>query len=111
MAGRPEKEFSEKDIEQIKTLARCHCPDNEIAAYLGCGESTIRRHFGTLLKEARDTGKANLRAKQYRLAMEGDKTMLIWLGKQILGQKDRNEYSTEQDGFRIIVEEYKKKAD
>lgn len=89
MAGRPKKQFSEKDIEQIKVLARCHCPDSEIAAFMECGEMTIRRHFGTLLKEWREAGKSNIRAKQYQLAMQGDKTMLIWLGKQILGQSEK----------------------
>ena len=86
--GRPPKEFSEKDIEQIKVLARCHCPDSEIAAFVGCSEMTIRRHFDTLLKESREAGKANLRAKQYQLAMNGDKALLIWVGKQILGQRE-----------------------
>src|ERR1017187_1797473 len=88
MAGRPKTTFDDKDIEQVKTLARCHCPDSEIAAFLGCSESTLRRHFDTLLKEQREAGKANLRAMQYRLAMEGDKTLLIWCGKQILGQRE-----------------------
>lgn len=87
--GRPRKEFLPKDIEQIKVLARCHCPDSEIAAFIGCGEATLRRHFDTLLKEMREAGKSNIRAKQYELAMKGDRTMLIWVGKQILNQTDR----------------------
>lgn len=87
--GRPKRSFSDKDINQIKVLARCHCPDSEIAAFMECGEKTIQRHFGPLVKEMREAGKANIRAKQFELAMKGDKTMLIWVGKQILGQRDR----------------------
>ena len=30
----------------------------------------------------------SLRRKQYELALEGDRTMLIWLGKQHLGQSE-----------------------
>lgn len=82
-------QFTQKEIEQIKTLARCHCPDSEIAAYMECGENTIKRRFGPLIKEQREVGKSNIRAKQFRLAMEGDKTMLVWLGKQLLGQRER----------------------
>lgn len=104
--GRPKKEFTERDINQLKVLARCHCPDSEIAAFMECGESTIKRDFGPLLKEMREAGKANLRAKQYELAMKGDKTMLVWLGKQILGQRDRQELSTAAEGFKIVIEDY-----
>ena len=32
--------------------------------------------------------RIELRKKQWELAMEGDVRMLIWLGKQYLGQKD-----------------------
>jgi predicted transcriptional regulator len=89
MAGRPKHKFTEQQVEQIRTLARCHCPDSEIAAFMGVGEATIQRHFDALLKESREAGKANIRAKQYRMAMEGDRAMLIWLGKQLLKQSDK----------------------
>ena len=88
MAGRPPKEFTEDQVELIKTLARCHCPDSEIAAAVGCGENTIKRHFGPLISEQREIGKSNIRAKQFRMAMKGDRTMLIWIGKQILNQRE-----------------------
>ena len=32
--------------------------------------------------------KVALRKKQWDMAMAGDTKMLIWLGKQVLGQKD-----------------------
>lgn len=44
-----------------------------------------------------------LRAAQYKAAMEGNTTMLIWLGKQRLGQSDKNEL-TGKDGERIVIE-------
>lgn len=90
--GRPKKEFTPEQIEQIKTLARCHCPDTEIAAFMGCEESTIKRRFAPLIKDAREAGKANIRAKQFRLAMDGNVPMLIWIGKQILKQSDKHEW-------------------
>lgn len=87
--GRPKIKFTPEQVEQIKTLGRCHCPDSEVAAFMGVAENTIQRHFGALLKEAREAGKSNIRAKQFRLAMDGDRTMLIWLGKQLLKQSDK----------------------
>ncbi len=102
MAGRPKKKFTEKEIEQIKTLARCHCPDSEIAAFMECGEMTIKRHFGPLISEQREVGKSNIRAKQYQLAMQGDKTMLVWLGKQLLRQYDM--LKTQQDVIASVTE-------
>jgi hypothetical protein len=34
-------------------------------------------------------GKISLRRKQYSIAQEGNVTMLIWLGKNWLGQTDK----------------------
>ena len=35
--------------------------------------------------------KNSLREKQYDVAMSGNVSMLIWLGKQVLGQSDKQE--------------------
>jgi DNA-binding CsgD family transcriptional regulator len=89
--ARPRKTFTDKEIQQMEQLAKCYCSDEEIAAFLKVSETTVKRHFGPLLKVARTAGRANLRAKQYDLAMKGNATMLIWLGKQTLGQRDKSE--------------------
>ena len=39
--------------------------------------------------------KISLRAKQVQLALDGDRCMLVWLGKQWLGQKDRLDHAVE----------------
>ncbi len=43
--------------------------------------------------------------KRWEVAMEGDVRMLIWLGKQYLGQSDNPMFSDEElcDGFEIRV--------
>ena len=38
----------------------------------------------------------SLRRKQYTSAMDGNTTLLIWLGKNWLGQKDQAEVATAQ---------------
>lgn len=108
--GRPKKTFSERDIEQIKTLARCHCPDSEIAAFMGVSERTIQNHFCALLKEQREAGKANIRAMQYKMAMNGDRAMLIWIGKQILGQRERTEIDITKLPDELLAQEAERRV-
>jgi hypothetical protein len=44
--------------------------------------------FSQYAQEKRAEGDDHLRMAQYNLAMKGDKTMLIWLGKNRLGQPE-----------------------
>lgn len=40
------------------------------------------------IERGRAKGRRSLQAKQFEVAMKGNVSMLIWLGKQLLGQKD-----------------------
>jgi hypothetical protein len=42
--------------------------------------------------------EVQLRAAQFRLALDGNTAMLIWLGKQYLGQTDKHETKNEHTG-------------
>jgi hypothetical protein len=86
--ARPKKNI---DPEQVKKLAAIQCSYAEMAAVLGCDESTLTRRFAQVIKEGREQGKMSLKRKQYEVAMAGNCTMLIWLGKNILGQKEAAE--------------------
>lgn len=77
------------DPNQVQLLASAFCTNEEIAAKLGCSPDTLTRRFADSLKRGRDSAKASLRAKQFQLAMKGNVTLLIWLGKQHLGQRDK----------------------
>jgi hypothetical protein len=69
----------------------------EMASCLGVSLSTLeqRAHddpvIRGIIEKERDEARASVRRKQYELAMAGDRTMLVWLGKNWLGQKDRTE--------------------
>ena len=93
--ARPRKKI---DPQQVRDLARIGCSGDEIAAVLDCSRATIYRRFETLIKEGHEHMKASLRRQQYKGAMAGNATMLVWLGKQILGQKDKNELSGTNGG-------------
>lgn len=79
--------------DDVEKLAALFCTTDEIAAFFGVHKRTIERRFASVLKNGRDKGKISLKRKQYELATGGNVTMLIWLGKQHLGQKDRHEVS------------------
>lgn len=79
----------ELDRDQIIRMAACMCTVEEIAYVMGCSKDTIERNYMDALEEGRAKGRASLRRKQYEVAMTGDKSMLIWLGKQLLGQSEK----------------------
>ena len=54
-------------------------------------------------KELKQEQLIALRQKQFQMAMDGDVRLLIWLGKQYLGQKDSPEVMVDElcDGFDL----------
>ena len=87
------------DWDKVDKLLMAGCSGVEIAGYYGL-------HFDSLYKYCRLEKKMNfseystlkkahgnslLKAKQFEIAMAGDKTMLVWLGKNRLDQSDKVE--------------------
>lgn len=87
--GRPKKPI---DYVQVEKLASIMCTQEEIAANLDIDVRTLLRDekFCQIYKKGLETGKSSLRRKQY-LMSETNPTMAIWLGKQYLGQRDKQE--------------------
>jgi hypothetical protein len=75
--------------EEVRMLAKLYCPSKEIAKYFGISYQQIISHFGTFIEEEQVKTKQKLRAKQLEEAYNGNTTLLIWLGKQMLGQTDQ----------------------
>ena len=90
--GRPKKELDTKLIERLSSI---FCTNEEIASVVECHADTLADNFSEYLKKGRSRGKMSLRRMQFEKAQTGNTTMLIWLGKQMLGQKDRLETSEE----------------
>ena len=89
-AGRPKKQI---DYELVRKLANIQCTQEEIASVLGVSTRTLQRdeEFRRIYKEEMDSGKISLRRMQWRAADRGSNTMLVWLGKQYLGQRDKHD--------------------
>lgn len=92
-AGRSKQVLNNFGVETIKKLAVYGCTDEEIASFLDTSvdtltNSTNRESFAEAKKRGFNKGKASLRRKQFEVAMKGNCSMLIWLGKQYLEQKE-----------------------
>lgn len=74
--------------EDVYKLAAIGCNDREIARWFSMNEDTLRYNFADILETGREELKQSLRMAQLKVALGGNPTMLIWLGKQILGQQE-----------------------
>lgn len=85
------------DYDQVYELASIMCTQTEIASVLGCSVRTLQRDekFKEVFESGIESGKTSLRRAQYKTAMNGNVTMLIWLGKQYLDQKEPEKDDTE----------------
>ena len=76
------------DPEQIQKLASYGCTNREMASLYGCSESLLKKSYSSFITKGKDEGKIRLRKLQWNCAEKGNVPMLIWLGKQILGQAE-----------------------
>lgn len=95
MAGRKPKLIrDERTLTAISAGARMMHTISEIAATLGVRRQSLQTFMDKwpvaldAFEIARASGKAGIRTAQMRAALKGNPTMLIWLGKQELDQKD-----------------------
>lgn len=87
------------DWKAVDMYLKAGCSGTGIADMLGVDRKSLynacerdnKIPFSTYSQQKKETGDDMLRAKQFDKAMKGDVGMLIWLGKQRLGQKDKFE--------------------
>ena len=89
------------DKDQFEKLCQIQCTREEIYSFFDVSKETLLRwckntygtDFETAFKNHNQKGKISLRRAQMQKAVSGrmDTTMLIWLGKQYLGQTDKVE--------------------
>ena len=79
------------DQEQVEKLASYGLSNTIIAEFFGVGEHVIRKSYDENLVKGRAIGKIRLSQLQWKSAEKGNVTMQIWLGKQNLGQSDKQE--------------------
>ena len=105
--GRPQKVI---DIEKVRSLAAIHCTDEEIASVLQISVDTLSRRKKEdpavleALEGGRNQGKASLRRLQWEAAKKGNPAILIFLGKNILKQRDKFEDEGKVDSAEDAAE-------
>ena len=101
--GRKRLEINEDQVYKLASMGLNH---KEIGEVLGCCSKTLQRNFVHLIENGHDKMRASLTRTQFMMAMGGPAeydettgkktraerqpniTMLIWLGKNRLGQSD-----------------------
>jgi hypothetical protein len=79
-----------------------------------CIADNIKKKYGLTFSEYRElrmsTMRAKLLQKQFDVAMMGNVAMLIWLGKQHLDQKDKQEIDQKTAQIQINIDATDAKA-
>lgn len=106
--ARPLKEI---DWDQVDEMCAIHCTGEEQAGILGIDYDTLNRacyrekelSFTEYYAQKASGGKMSLRRRQFNAAMDGNSTMLVWLGKNWLGQTDQPDVEA-KDLPPIVIE-------
>lgn len=85
------------DPLQVETYAQLGCKETEIARLVSIDRDTLRYNFAEELERGKANLKMSLRRKQVEVALTGNVAMLIWLGKNILGQGDNGSAGEETE--------------
>ena len=83
----------EIDLVELEKLCSLQCTNEEIAAWFKCSVRTIETYakkpeFADVMTRGRARGRISVRRAQMKLLESGNATMGVWLGKQLLGQRD-----------------------
>lgn len=98
--GRPESVIDKELFEECCFL---HCTELEICSLLKVTDKTLAKWcqkeydltFSEAFKKFSSGGKKSLRRAQWNSALSGNPTMMVWLGKQELGQRDKSEQTVD----------------
>lgn len=99
--GRPRKKIDNKEFEKLCAM---QCTLKEIAGWFKSKPETIKawceltykKQFSEVYEIYSAEGKISLRRNQFRMS-KNNPTMAIWLGKQYLGQTDKNDIDLKAD--------------
>ncbi len=105
--GRPRVVIDQKIFENLCAI---WCTLGEIASQFDCSPDSVEKWckrtynstFTDVYAQKAPKGAVSIRRKQFQLAQEGNVALLIWIGKQKLGQ--REPYEPREGSVTAIVE-------
>lgn len=108
--GRPKIEINLDELERLSAL---NCTMPELAAYFRVPLRTLEDRYTNdpdiraTINRGREVGKLSVRRKQMQIMNDmNSATMAIWLGKQLLGQRDKHDVITEDRGETALNEAF-----
>ena len=105
MRGRPKQtRYKQKRLtpaddlavrKKIVQMISVGCTGDEICAAVPCSKESLYRYYRTDIERGRALFNISLRRMQYESAKRGNVQMQIWLGKQYLDQRDKQDVVSE----------------
>ena len=115
--GRPRKILTEQGLKFVEQLSRFMATDEEIADALSDENERITvdtlvnennaEAFSEYKKKGQSHGKMSLRSYQFATAKKGNAAMQIFLGKNYLGQKDKQDIDIDGSTAVTFIEDLK----
>ena len=116
------KALTREQLNEVVELGKFQCSKEEIGYALGLSRTSIQKwtivgddlfypEFVEALEKGKAMGRQLLRSKQVEVALDdkhrGQATMLIWTGKQLLGQREVKalEVTKMNDDLDILLDE------
>ncbi len=101
--GRPPTESAKIDKDELEKLMKLNLSEQEVSDWFDVQPKTlirfVNKEFGCTFVQLRAKGfvrtKAAIKRAQIENALKGNTVLLIWLGKQYLGQSDKIEQTIE----------------
>jgi hypothetical protein len=103
--GRPLKKI---DWDRVDKLLESGCTGTQIAPHFNISPDTLYDRtmeekgvsFSAYSQEKGSKGESHLHEAQYDKALSGDNTMLVWLGKVRLRQREVTEHAFSEDSLK-----------
>ncbi len=92
------------DSSQVEHLASIGMKTHDIAVLTGVSEATLQRRFAGVISKRRSAARQELIEKQWDVARSGDRTLLIWLGKNYAEQSDKADITSGGEALKVVIE-------
>jgi hypothetical protein len=96
------------DLVELEKLYVLQCTDEELAAWFNVTTRTIERRrkkksFAEVITRGKAKGRISVRRMQMKLLENGNATIGVWLGKNILGQTDEVHHQIDARSVSVCV--------
>jgi hypothetical protein len=83
--GRPRLQLDEQKIEEL--IAEANTVEYT-ADVMGCSAETLSNNYLGAIQRGRNKRNGKLQKVMYKMALQGDRSLMIWLSKQWLGYRE-----------------------